>query len=153
MKLEIGVAKEHDLPSLEALLAAQLAEHRISIAIEALRAAIQAPLIDPRWGVFLVARIDGVVVGVAWLSTIWSIEHGGRSAWLDELYVIPPLRGAGIGTKLLEAVLDWARIDGLVAIDLEVEEDHARVEALYERHGFRPHTRRRWVKRVRSSEN
>jgi len=31
------------------------------------------------------------------------------------------------------------------AIDLEVEASHARVAGLYQRHGFRAHTRARWV--------
>jgi GNAT superfamily N-acetyltransferase len=79
---------------------------------------------------------------------VWTLEHGGAAVWLDELFVAPAQRGQGIGTALLREAVAWAEAQGLHAIDLEVEESRARVESLYRREGFAPHTRRRWVKKL-----
>jgi hypothetical protein len=47
---------------------------------------------------------------------------------------------------LLLAACKTAVACGCAAVDLEVEQSHARVESLYLREGFRRHTRRRWVR-------
>ena len=134
------------------LLAAQFAEHGIALTGAELEQAL-AGLVDtepeePR-GLVLVARDDGHPVGIAVLAYTWTLEHGGFVAWLDELYVIPERRGAGIGTELLEAALSHARAAGCRALDLEVDADHERVVSLYQRHGFERLGRARFAKRLR----
>jgi len=94
----------------------------------------------------LVAVERGRPVGMAAVSFVWPLEHGGRSSWLEELYVEPAARGRGIGTRLLEAALRVAAEAGAVAVDLEVDADHQRVARLYARHGFHPLPRARWVR-------
>ena len=108
----------------------------IPLASERLAHAVDGLLADPTRGRILVAREEGEAVGVAWVSFTWSLEHGGRTAWLEELYVVPARRGRGLGTTLVEAVAELARGAGCAAIDLEVEESHARAARLYERTGF-----------------
>jgi len=78
----------------------------------------------------------------------WTLEHGGKSAWLDELYVVPEYRGKGIGAALLRAALEAAQRSGCAAVDLEVDEARARAENLYVQAGFRPLGRSRWVKKI-----
>lgn len=43
---------------------------------------------------------------------------GGKSAWLDELYVIPEHRELGAGSLLLERVIEEAKNEGCLALDL-----------------------------------
>jgi len=133
------------------LLAVQLAEHHVVIPDEELAAAIEGVLAVPRRGFFLVAEDDGACVGVAYVSLLWALEHGGQAAWLEELYVVPDRRGSGLGARLLEAVLAAARGAGCAAIDLEIEPDHERVRSLYARHGFTALSRRRMVTRLTPS--
>jgi len=64
---------------------------------------------------------------------LWS---GGLEAYLQELYVIPDLRGRGIGRTLLESVLDLARERGAVGIDLNTGETDIAARALYAGMGF-----------------
>jgi GNAT superfamily N-acetyltransferase len=130
-----------------ALLEAQLAEHAIAIERGRLAAAIDGALADARRGRILLARdAAGAAIGVAYVSFVWALEHGGQAAWLEELYVTPAARGAGVGTRLLRAACTAAAAAGCAAIDLEVEATHRRVEALYAREGFRRHARARWVR-------
>lgn len=147
--ITISLATADDGPDLVALLGAQLAEHGIDLAQDRLTRAIAGALESPMTrGAFLVARLNGRPVAVAYLSFVWSVEHGGRSAWLDELYVTPAHRDRGIGRRLLHAAVDLAREQGCAAIDLEVETDHTRAARLYAREGFRAHTRARWVRKL-----
>ena len=136
-----------DHPQARTLLAAQLEEH--DIPTDPLDAALEGALADPSRALVLLAESDGLPIGVAYLSFTWTLEHGGKSAWLEELYVAPPHRGAGIGKKLLEAALSEATTQGCLALDLEVETTHARAANLYRRAGFHPHTRSRWVKKLK----
>ncbi|HWK89750.1 MAG TPA: GNAT family N-acetyltransferase [Longimicrobium sp.] len=146
--IEIREAAAGDLPRVIALLAAQLEEHAIPIAREALIAAAEGLVGHAERGAVLLAWRGGQAVGVAAMSYTWTIEHGGPVAWLDELYVVPELRGGGTGRRLLLAAMERARADGRVAMDLEVETSHVRVEALYAREGFRPLDRRHWTRRL-----
>ncbi len=133
------------------LLSAQMGEHAIPTSEAKLARAVDGIFEDPARGAIFVALFDGKAAGVAYLAFTWTAEHGGKSAWLEELYVAPEYRGAGLGAKLLGEALDFARRDGCAAVDLEVEADHERVESLYRRNGFRPRTRARWVHVIRKA--
>jgi GNAT superfamily N-acetyltransferase len=128
-----------------ALLEAQFAEHSIVVEQDALDAGVLGLVDASRRGAVLLAREGPRAVGVAVLSYTWALEHGGRVAWLEELYVVPDRRGGGIGRALLDHAVAHCREAGCRALDLEVAEDHRRAERLYERAGFRPLRRARWV--------
>jgi len=140
-------ARRADAAPLVALLVAQFREHRITTPVRKITRAVDGVLRHPDRGRFLVATIAGRPVGLAALSFTWSLEHGGRSAWLEELYVEPPYRGRGIGRALLRAACRAAARAGAAAVDLEVDAAHTRAARLYAREGFRPLPRARWVRR------
>ena len=63
-----------------------------------------------------------------------SIEH----VWLLGMWVDPTARGRGLGLRLGQAVLDWARArDEVCAVKLEVAHDNRPAIDLYERLGFK----------------
>lgn len=64
---------------------------------------------------------------------IWS---AGLEAYLQELYVVPPLRGRGIGRSLLTAAIELSRERGADGIDLNTGETDAAARGLYESMGF-----------------
>jgi GNAT superfamily N-acetyltransferase len=137
-----------ELPGLTALLATQLREHHVTLSDLEIARAAAGMLVRPQRGQFLLAFESGALVGFAALSFLWSLEHGGRAVWLDELYVLPERRGHGIGATLLDAALEAARQAGATALDLEIEADHARAASLYRRAGFAPLDRTRWARRI-----
>src|SRR5947199_9116033 len=144
--VDVRLATEAELEAVPALLVAQLREHHVATPEAKLASAIEAVLRHPERGRILVAIERGRPVGLAALSFVWPLEHGGRSSWLEELYVQPAARGRGIGTRLLHAALRVAAESGAVAVDLEVDVDHQRAARLYAREGFRPLPRARWVR-------
>jgi GNAT superfamily N-acetyltransferase len=57
-------------------------------------------------------------------------------SYLEELYVVPSLRGRGLGRKLLEASMEAARGEGATHMELGTSEDDKAARALYESTGF-----------------
>jgi GNAT superfamily N-acetyltransferase len=144
--LAIQTAEPADLAPILQLLNTQLREHGIELTDQALQRATQGLIEGRALGRILTARLDGELVGVAVISFLWTLEHGGAAAWLDEVYVEPARRRDGIGRKLVEAAMQVARDSGCIALDLEVDAGHEAAERLYERMGFRRHRRVRWVR-------
>jgi ribosomal protein S18 acetylase RimI-like enzyme len=68
-----------------------------------------------------------------YLRSIWS---GELDAYLEELYVVPDLRGQGIGRALLEQAMETARAAGATRMDLNTGETDTAARALYESAGF-----------------
>jgi len=130
------------------LLKNQFREHEIEYSSGALAAAVEEVLKREDLGLFFVARDNDKIIGIAAISFAWTLEHGGKSAWLDELYVLPEYREKGTGSALIESAIDTLKKEGCSAIDLEVEEDHRRAERLYQRMGFERLKRSRWVKQL-----
>lgn len=64
---------------------------------------------------------------------LWS---AGLETYLQELYVVPDLRGGGIGRALLERTIDLARERGADGIDLNTGETDTAARGLYESMGF-----------------
>lgn len=123
------------------LLEAQYREHHIDMGGARLRRALR--LLLPRAGALLLASDGAGAVGVAVLSYVVALEHGGRVAWLEELYVVPQRRGEGIGRTLLLRAISSARKSGCNTVELEVVRGHQRAARLYLRESFHrlPRTR------------
>jgi ribosomal protein S18 acetylase RimI-like enzyme len=67
----------------------------------------------------------------------WVYSAGPNAhSYLEELYVIPSLRGQGIGRALLEAAMDAARREGATHIELGTSESDEAARSLYESAGF-----------------
>jgi GNAT superfamily N-acetyltransferase len=74
--------------------------------------------------------------GIAVLRLRPSIFEAGPTAYLEELYVAPAMRGRGLGRALLEATMAEARRAGAARIELGTEEGDVAARALYESAGF-----------------
>jgi ribosomal protein S18 acetylase RimI-like enzyme len=135
-----------DLGNLLDLLENQFNENQIPFEAESQIAALSYFLAHKELGLVLIALEEDQAVGFAVITLTWTLEHGGKSAWVDELFVLPEYRNEGLGSTLLEGVLEAARNLGCRAVDLEVVVDQSRAERLYQRYGFRKLERNRWVK-------
>jgi len=68
--------------------------------------------------------------------SIWTLK---LDAYVEELYVIPELRGQGIGRVLLREVMEVARAEGATYMELGTSQDDTAAVALYESEGFDCH--------------
>ena len=145
-KVSIAQVSAHDTELVVQLLKAQLLEHQIATAEEALRDVVRMVLSHRRHGFILLAQSNGGAVGVAYAAAHLSAEHGGAIGWLEELYVVPEFRGGGVGSALLANVLARAERLNWRAVELEVVRGHERAAALYVRHGFVAAPRSRYTR-------
>lgn len=75
-------------------------------------------------------------IGYLIVTWSWSVEFGGRDAFIDEFYIEPEHRGRGHGSAVLEALAGLLRAEGVHAVHLEVEAGNPDAARLYRRHGF-----------------
>ena len=74
--------------------------------------------------------------GISLLRFRPSVWTGEPEAHLQELYVVPALRGKGIGRRLLERTIEFARAAGATNLDLNTGETDTAARALYASMGF-----------------
>jgi ribosomal protein S18 acetylase RimI-like enzyme len=88
----------------------------------------------------MIAIDGGFPAGAAWYR-LFPRDRPGYG-FVDErtpelaIAVVPNARGKGVGSALLEALLERARAEGYGAISLSVDRNNAGAIELYERHGF-----------------
>jgi GNAT superfamily N-acetyltransferase len=75
---------------------------------------------DSDWGRVYVVEAAGVIVGYAVLCFGYTVEYGGRDAFLDDIYIVPAARGQGYGNRLYAALESDAVACGCRALHLEL---------------------------------
>ncbi len=93
--------------------------------------ALDAKLPDPS-ACLLVAEHETRLVGYVSGYCHATVYAGGSTAWVDELLVIEPLRGTGIGRELMDAFEQWAKDRRSVLVSLATRG----AAAFYEHRGY-----------------
>jgi ribosomal protein S18 acetylase RimI-like enzyme len=75
---------------------------------------------------------DGLAL-LRFRPSVWTEQ---REAYLQELYVVPPLRGQGIGEALMQGVLATCRDRDAAWIELNTGETDTTARSLYAKLGF-----------------
>lgn len=78
-------------------------------------------------------------VGYVAVSFGWSIEMGGMDAFIDELWVREKVRGRGMASEALTALIPALESAGVKALHLEVADGNP-AERIYKRAGFKRRT-------------
>jgi GNAT superfamily N-acetyltransferase len=86
----------------------------------------------------LVAELGGVVIGMVTAQLVVSTAEGGPAAVVEDMVVEEPERRHGVGRRLLEAAVAWARERGATRLQLLADRENAPALAFYERMGWRP---------------
>jgi ribosomal protein S18 acetylase RimI-like enzyme len=92
---------------------------------------------EPQRGACWVADSDGQLCGYLLAVFMFSLEHGGLMAEIDELFVSHDMRSAGVGSRLVAQAERSLGERGLVRLQLQLGIDNERARQFYERHGFR----------------
>ena len=79
---------------------------------------------------------DGDVAGYMLLAYTFSQEAGGKTAWIEEIYILPEFRSMGLGNELFDFIKAEIEPD-CARLRLEVEADNIRAKKLYKSLGFK----------------
>jgi len=83
-----------------------------------------------------IAWSDERAIGFVQLFRTWSTVHLGPVYVLEDLFVKPDARGAGVATALLERAATFARESSATGMFLETAADNERARLVYERNGW-----------------
>jgi len=87
-------------------------------------------------GAVWLATVGASPVGYAIVTFMFSLEHRGMMAEMDELFVLPQARSHGAGAGLLAASEKYLRAHQFVRLQLQIDRDNHLARSFYQRHGF-----------------
>ena len=134
--ITLELVAPHQLEELLPLVAAYHAFEEVDSSPEKRRSSVSYLLKDNSLGeIWLIRKLDSLIGYIA-VCYSYSIEFGGRDAFVDEFYVEAAERGKGIGSKVLAEVSALLRERDIVALHLEVDGTNERAKSTYARAGF-----------------
>ncbi len=91
---------------------------------------------DPRLGAGWLAEVNGKTAGYLLAVYVFSLEHLGLTAEIDEFFVLPSCRKHGAGSQLLQAAeAGFARMK-CTNVSLQLGRGNDAARDFYRRHGY-----------------
>jgi GNAT superfamily N-acetyltransferase len=142
--IEVGiVSTEAEVERLRPLMRGYCDFYRVQPPDAALLALSRSLIADPsREGVQLIATGGGEDLGFATLFWSWETTSAGRIGVMNDLFVIAPARGRGVGSALIRACLERCREHGAIRMTWQTAVDNLAAQAVYDHVGA---TRETWV--------
>jgi ribosomal protein S18 acetylase RimI-like enzyme len=125
-----------DCPLLVTLMSEFYAESGYPLNRRRAQAAFSELLADQGLGQVWLIQAEPGPVGYVVLTLGYSMEYGGRDAFVDDLFIRPIFRRRGLGKLALAEVRAACEERGVRALHLEVGRDNAAAQSLYRRVGF-----------------
>jgi GNAT superfamily N-acetyltransferase len=101
-----------------------------------MRALLTRVLEDAALGRIWIARVYGEAAGYLLAVYVFSLEHQGLTAEIDEFFVEPQHRGLGIGGGMLAAAEAQFRLEGCTNVSLQLGRSNEAARRFYRQHGF-----------------
>lgn len=137
MEIEISQAEYRDLDQLADLLAELFTlENDFCPDREKQLHGLRLILDNPALGRLFVLRDQDRVAGMANMLITVSTAEGCRVAVLEDVIIGNEYRGKGLGRRLVEHVLAWAKTDGMTRITLLADRDNKAAMGFYRKLGF-----------------
>lgn len=135
-EITLELAGPAQLEELLPLVAAYHAFEEVETTAEQRKSSVAKLLKDKSLGeIWLVRKLNSVIGYIA-VCYSYSIEFGGRDAFVDEFYIASAERGKGIGGRVLKEIAALLQVRGIVAVHLEVDGMNEQARAAYARAGF-----------------
>lgn len=140
-EVEIEPVRVVDLPVLMPMLRAYCDFYGVEPRDDRLVALCRALIDDPQEGSQLIARAvgpdgdPGDPVGFATIFWTWQTLDAARIGVMNDLYVVPEARGAGVGRKLIEGCRGLCRTRGAKKLVWDTAPDNHTAQRLYDSTG------------------
>ena len=132
----IHIATLDDLEKLIPMVESYHIFEGLDVAEDARRTAVRALLADRSLGVILLIGPSQSPVGYMALTFGFSIELGGRDAFIDEFFIREKVRGKGVGTQVLSVISQIMAEFEIQALHLEVAKTNEAAIRKYLKAGF-----------------
>lgn len=140
-ELQLRPASPADLGALLPMVRAYHAFEQIRSSEVQRADAVRTLLNDERLGGIWLLVIDQNPLGYLALTYGYSIELGGRDAFIDEFFIEEAHRGKGFGRAALRRIQEIAAAANLRVLHLEVGQHNTRAARLYRECGFQARDR------------
>jgi len=131
--MEIRRAAASDIQTIADFNAAMALEtEEVALDGERVSAGVEALIRDASKGFYLVAEIDGRVVGQMMLTYEWSDWRNGTFWWIQSVYVRPENRRGGVYRAMYAHAVDLAKQQRACGLRLYVERENAIARRTYE---------------------
>lgn len=135
--MEITTAISSDIPQLCLLLDSLFAqEAEFKPDHQAQTRGLSTIIDNTDTGDILVAHETGQIIGMINLLYTISTALGERVAILEDMVIADSHRDRGVGSKLLDYALEFAKSQGCQRVTLLTDLDNIGAHRFYERHGF-----------------
>jgi ribosomal protein S18 acetylase RimI-like enzyme len=101
-----------------------------------MRSILARLLEDGSLGRVWIANVYGEPAGYLLAVYVFSLEHQGRIAEIDEFFIVPQHRNLGIGANLLTAAEEQFRAEGCTNVSLQIGRANEAARRFYRGHGF-----------------
>jgi GNAT superfamily N-acetyltransferase len=150
METTFTVATLDDIPTLLQFMREYYEFDHLPFDERVARTALERMVGDDTLGCVWLIRYTGEAIGYLVLTLGYSLEYGGRDAFVDEVYIRSTHRGKGIGTAALTFAEEQCRVLGVRALHLEVERTNTNAYGVYRNFGFVDHDRFMLTKIIRT---
>lgn len=104
---------------------------------ETVTSGVESALNDSSKGFYLLAEIEGQVIGQLLITSEWSDWRNATIWWIQSVYIKPEFRGKKIFASLYSQIIDMAQKDGTISgIRLYVDSDNNDAQAVYDKLGM-----------------
>ena len=125
-----------DVQHLVAMMSEFYSESPYALNLGRAAEAFTSLLADERLGHVWFIQANSKDVGYVVLTLCHSMTYGGLSAIVDDFFIQPAFRGAGLGKAAMAEVRNFCTTHGIRAIHVETGRDNAPALAVYRKIGF-----------------
>jgi GNAT superfamily N-acetyltransferase len=98
--------------------------------------AFRSLLADERLGHVWIIQAGPKEVGYVVVTFCYGMTYGGLSAIVDDFFIRPAFRGAGLGKAAMAEIRSYCASNGIRAMQVETGRDNGPALAVYRRAGF-----------------
>ena len=148
-KIKIVEATAADIPLISKMIEKLYKSENTVYRESDVNSALSALLGDNSNGGCWIFSSETGAAGYMIIGSAFSVEFGGKTAFIDELYITEEHRGKGLGRKALELAENYAKEKGYTFLRLEVELSNTTAQKIYRAGGFKEHERYIMTKKLK----
>lgn len=93
-------------------------------------------LLESNTANILVYEADGKVKGMVTAQILVSTAEGALSGLIEDMVITKDSRGSGLGTKLLDSIINWCYEKGCVRVQLLADKTNLQALKFYDKNNF-----------------